>query len=317
MLRLLAVAALTLAAGAVYSLRVNPEVAFFRAGDATKQAWHRRLREAHTNVVVIFGGSSCGTSIDARGLLDRHGLPVLNAGLGAGMGARILTRYALASVRPGDTLLVALEPELLTGSIDHEPLGVQFALAAGHGSLLGREPLSRWPGLALNLRPGGAHVFAMLGKLLTGQPLYRYARAEWREGGHHEVAARRPIADPSLEPWHLSADGRRALADLRDEARARGVRVAYVLPWQYCPPVRTPEHRRRNLAFLREVVEILPALREPSAGSHSVAGDFADTNMHPTPEAARRRSDELAASLRDWSLWTPAALEIAMAGGRP
>lgn len=316
-LRLLAVALGTLLACVAYSLRANPEVQFFRAGDAVKQAWHRQLRAQHTNVAVIFGGSSCGTSIDARGLRDRHGLAVVNAGLGAGMGARVLSRYALELARPGDTLLVALEPALLTTPVDWEPLGVQFALAAGHRGILTQEPWTRWPSLLLDLRPGGAHALAMVGKLVTGQPLYRYDRSEWCEGGLHAVAARRPIAASPPDPRRLSPEGRRLLAELRDTARARGLRIAYVLPWEYCPPARMAEYRRRNLAFLREVSDILPVLREPSAGAHPVMADFADTDMHPIPDAARRRSDELAASLQTWSLWTTPALDTALAGGTP
>lgn len=316
-LRLLAVALGTLLACMAYSLWANPEVQFFCAGDAVKQAWHRQLRAQHTNVAVIFGGSSCGTSIDARGLRDRHGLAVVNAGFGAGMGARVLSRYALELVRPGDTLLVALEPALLTGPVHCEPLGVQFALAAGHRGILTREPWTRWPSLVLDLRPGGTHALAMLGKLVTGQPLYRYDRSEWSEGGLHEVAARRTVVAPPPIPHRLSPAGRRLLAELRDTARARGLRIAYVLPWEYCPPDRLAQYRRRNLAFAREVAEILPVLREPSAGSHPVMTDFADTEMHPTPDAARRRSDELAASLQAWNLWTTPALDTALAGGTP
>lgn len=316
-LRLLAVALATLLACVAYSLRVNPEVLFFRVGDTAKQSWHRQLRAQHTNVVVIFGGSSCATSIDARSLRDRHGLAVLNAGLGAGMGARVLSRYALEWVRPGDTLLVALEPALLTGSVEFEPLGVQFALASGHRHLLSGDPAPSWPSLLLDLRPGGNHALAMFGKLVTGQPLYRYARSEWSEDGQHAVAARRPIVASPPIPHPLSPAGRQLLAGLRDTARARGLRIAYVLPWEYCPPERQAEYRRRNLAFLREVSEILPVLREPRLGVHPVLADFADTSVHPIPEAARQRSDELAASLRSWSLWTPPSLDAALAGGTP
>lgn len=316
-LRLLAVALVTLLACAAYSLRANPEVLFFRAGDLAKQAWHRELRRHHTNVVIIFGGSSCATSIDPRWLRDRHGLPVVNAGLGAGMGARVLTRYGLDLARPGDTLLVALEPGLLTSPVAFEPLGVQFALASGHGDILWREPCIHWPAFLLQLRPGGGHVFAMLGKLVTGQPRYRYPASEWSDAGQHRVGDRRDLLPPSLEPRSLSPDGRRLLAELRDTARQRGLRIAYVLPWEYCPPDRLAAHQRRNLAFLREVACLLPVLREPGQGSHTVTTDFADTGLHPTPEAARRRSDELAASLQAWNLWTPDSLAAALEEGTP
>src|SRR5688572_19597514 len=114
--------------GALYTLRVNPEIAFYRHGHAIKMKWAQKLESNYTNKIVVFGGSSCTTSIDGARMVELHRLPVVNLGLHGGMGARILTLYGLAHVRSGDTLIVALEPDLLTQPIVSEPLGAQFAI---------------------------------------------------------------------------------------------------------------------------------------------------------------------------------------------
>ena len=98
-LQLLAVAVATWGGGTAYTLRWNPEISFFSRGDTLKREWAARLRTTHTNVFVVFGGSSCTTSVQPRRLLERHQLPVLNLGLHAGMGANVLARYALEALR--------------------------------------------------------------------------------------------------------------------------------------------------------------------------------------------------------------------------
>lgn len=310
-LQLLAVGLTAWAIAAGYTLRVNPEIAFFRRADELKRQWTSELSRDGTNKIVIYGGSSCLTSIDPMRLRERPGLAVVNDGLGAGMGARILTRYALKSLREGDTLIVALEPELLTGPIQLEPLGVQFALATGQPDLL-RGPVGiDWPAALIDLRPGGYHVFTLIGKIILRQPLYRYATDELKEGGWHGVAARRDLGSPDAPTFRLSAQGRELLEEIREECARRRARVAVTIPWQFCVPENLRATQRANLGFLREVGNVLPVLREPSLGAHAVREDFADTNMHPTPEAAAARTDEFADAIKQWRLWTIAEMDSA------
>lgn len=312
-LQLLAVAFATWALGAAYTLRVNPEIAFFRRADELKQQWSADLSREHTNKTVVFGGSSCLTSIMPERLLERHGLAVANEGLGAAMGARVLTRYAFDSLQTGDTLIVALEPDLLSGAVELEPLGVQFAFATGQPALLRGTSGVNWPSALVDLRPGGYHVFTLIGKILLRQPLYRYAPTEIEAGGWHHVAARRDLGTPGVPSVKLSAAGREWLRMIRDECARRQVRVAVTMPWHFCVPENLRATRRANLRFLREVAEVLPVLREPSLGAHAVREHFADTNMHPTADAAALRTDEFAAALKAWSVWTVAEMDAHMA----
>lgn len=308
-----AIALLTWAITAAYSLWWNPEVAFFRSGHQKKQAWMQAMRARFGTNVLIFGGSSCASSIQSRRLVERHDLPGVNLGFGAGMGAGVLSQYALEAMRPGDTLIVALEPDLLTRAFEREPLGVQFALSIGRPGLVREQGRMDWPAALLDLRPGSYHVFTLLGKVLLGQPLYRYSPEDFKEDGWQEINDRRPFAVPPLAEAKPSAAALSRLQGLREECRARGVRVAATLPWQYCAPDQLAALQRKHLVFLRELATVLPCLREPSLGAHSQQADFGDTMLHLLPDAAGRRTDELAAAIKGWTLWTAAEIDARLA----
>lgn len=312
-LQLLAVAFVTWAVGAAYTLRVNPEIAFFRRAHELKNRWGIDLSREHTNKTVVFGGSSCLTSIMPERLKQRHGLAVANEGLGAAMGARVLTRYAFDSAQAGDTLIVALEPDLLSAAVELEPLGVQFAFATGQPALLRETSGMNWPSALADLRPGGYHVFTLIGKILLRQPLYRYAQPELEEGGWHNVAARRDLGVPGVPSVRLSSAGREWLRVIRDECARRQVRVAVTMPWHFCVPENLRATRRANLRFLRDVAEVLPVLHEPSLGAHAFREHFADTNMHPTADAAALRTDEFAAAVKVWRTWSSTEMDAELA----
>lgn len=304
MLQLLAVAVATWAAGSLYTLRINPEVAFYRHGYSLKLRWAEHLSQNYSNKMVVFGGSSCATSVEPRRLLDRHGIAMVNAGFAAGMGAKFLTLQAFSLLHKGDTLIVALEPDLLSGDVEFEPFGVQFALATGQSELLRNPVQINWPAALADLRPGGYHVFTLIGKILLRQPLYRYSNSDFEPIGWQKVEIRRDLGAPSISHVRLSPAGKEWLRMIREECTRRGVRVACAMPWHFSTSDNLLATQRANLRFLREVADVLPVLREPSLGAHSVREHFADTNLHPTAEGAALRTDELATALKDWRLWS-------------
>jgi hypothetical protein len=249
-------------------------------------------------------------------MLEQHGLPVVNLGLGAGMGAKLLTRCGLDSVKTGDTLLVALEPELPSGANIFEPFGVQFAFAVGRPGWLREEPFTDWASVLLDLRPGGQHVVALAGKIAFRQPLFRYAPAEWQSDGRQQVVAR--LDFPAQPPFRsrLSSEGRLLLSSIVRECRQRHARVAYVLPWSYCAESEAEVQKVGTAGFLLDVLEVMPVVKERRLGVHTVRADFADTPLHPTTHGARLRSEELAESLKSWTLWTREEL-AAIRASRP
>ncbi len=304
---LLSAGLISWAIGAAYTVWVNPEVRFFARGAAVKEAWVRGLEEAGGAKVVVYGGSSCTVTVDGERMRARHGLAVANMGLGAGMGARLLTEYAKGAVGPGDTLVVALEPRLLTEPMGMPALGIQFAVATGDARLwdLCRQETASATGVSalLALRPGGYHVFTLLGKLVSGQPMYRYAPSEFRPSGWQEVTVRREVSGPPERGPHLSGDAVELLREVRRWAEAKGVRVGYALPWGYCPAAQLDAVRRENASFLAEVAAWLPVLRDERLGAYEVREEFADTYWHLTPEGAAKRTDALADQIKRWEVW--------------
>jgi len=93
-LLVLAIALVAWVAGAFYTLYLNPELAYDRHSLIVKKAWAEKLDREIANKIVVYGGSSCRTSIIGERMLREHDLAVLNLGLAAGMGAKLLTRYA-------------------------------------------------------------------------------------------------------------------------------------------------------------------------------------------------------------------------------
>jgi hypothetical protein len=310
-LKLALVALLAWAGSVAYSLRVNPEVRFFRAALDAKHAWASRIDAQRTNKTVFFGGSSCGTSIDPERLLARHGLPAVNYGFGAGMGATVLARCALSATRQGDTLVVALEPGLLSDTAEVPSLGAQFSAAAGH-----LEWVKSFPGQpeqppargVVNLRPGGRHTFTLLGKLIQGKPLYRYSVREIHPGGWHEVLARGPIS-PVTAPDEISPDGRALLRALRHWGETNRVRVLCSLPLNFCPDSMRDDQARARARWLITVTEFLPVLRDPDFGLNNRIEWFADMHLHPTREGAAHRTDSVAAQLKSGATWSREELQ--------
>jgi len=295
---LLAAALLAWALGAVYTLRWNPEVRFFHRVHEAKRAWALGL--SASNRVLVVGGSGCMTSIDPVRMREAHGLNVLNLGLGAGSGAKFLGRYAMDWARPGDLLILSIEPGLLTGPIDWKSLGVQLAAANGTWQLWHEPGSWEWPSRLLGLRPGGQHLFTLAGKAVLRQPWYRYGLDEIQPGGWHAVAARREVPSPGPGPVAVSPDARAWLADLKAQCDRRGVRLAYAIPWFYGSEADRPAMVEAHRRFLEDVGRLVPIVPDPSMGVNPRREDYADSLVHPTPEAARRRTDDLAKILRAW-----------------
>src|SRR5687767_13111862 len=102
------------AGSAFYSVYLNPEVFHYSQGAAIKNKWADELTRKYDRKTLIFGGSATEFSIDGERMVLAHNLPTVNCGRAAGMGAGVLTESVLQQVRAGDTLIVSLEPALLT-----------------------------------------------------------------------------------------------------------------------------------------------------------------------------------------------------------
>ena len=298
-LKLLLVAFVTSVAGATYALWFNPEMHFWKTVAERKLSWVEQMRAKYGYVIGVVGGSSTTFAIDA-GMIEReYGLPVANLGLHAGAGAEACAGFGLAALETGDTLVVSIEPGLLTGEdVDTTNLATRLAYSLGKPAMLhwqkGESFTSRAADLT-KLQPGGGHVITMLGKLALGMPLYRYSAENSLPGGlqvtderrNFNVAPASTIEDASIS---LSPEGAALLANIRQEAERHGIRVAYVLPWEYYPEQSSEIQRLANSHFLDQVEAIMPVIREPAMGVHTERQDFSDSGQHLTLAAAVKRS---------------------------
>lgn len=300
--KLLATAILAWGCAAFYSIRLNPEMVFLRHGHQLKQAWLNQLEQKNQPKTVIYGGSSCLTSVDPVRMLEHYDVRALNLGFHAGMGATILTHYTLPYLKPGDTLIVALEPSLLVHPQEIQPLGVQFCFATGRYDALPDSEGSHWIGSLLALRPGSQNVFTFLGKIVLRRPLHRYSRAEILRGGWQAVAERRDFSCPPPDSVQLSDDARHLLQSIRTYCMEKGVRVGYSLPWSYSPPERVSYCQNQNRILMRQIAEVLPVLEDPRFGIYSVREHFADTCLHLTAQGAMVKTDELAEQIKNWKV---------------
>jgi len=291
-----------------YLFHMNPEVTHYLQGEKIKDGWARKMTAEHGAKIVVYGGSSCQFSIDGERMLRKFNLPTVNDGRSAGMGASMMTESELARVRSGDTLIIALEPGTLTGSIDPTSLAAQFSATAGHPEWVLRPALGIGSinlfEFAVDLRPGGRFLFTMLGKRLMGRPAFRYKLSDIRASGWAQTDVRMSFEGSPGHGDHLSKPGRQLVVRLRDWCQSNQVRVAYSLPWAYSPVDQAAQFRRHNACFLGDMAALVPVLKDPGLGADTNRDDFADTNFHLATPAAEARTDQLARQILNWDLWT-------------
>ncbi len=304
---LLILALLTWGASAYYTLRLNPQVRLIVQGEAIKNAWAEKMDHEHGSKIAAIGGSSCAFSVDGEMMLKKYNLPVVNYGRDGGLGAVMMTEATLPHLRRGDTLIVGFEFGLLDEHPEYSALSLQFCVEAGHPEwalepILGTGKVGKFE-LAAALRPGGYHLFTMLGKVISHRDMFRYKLSDYGASGWMQTAVRRPMNGPAGMGSVISPDWVGYLRHLREWCQNHGVRAAYSLPWLYAPPEMAAEQRARNARLLRQIEEIFPVLKDPHLGVDTNAGDYADMQAHLTATAAESRSEELAQAIVHWDVW--------------
>jgi hypothetical protein len=58
-------------------------------------------------------------------------------------------------------------------------------------------------------------------------------------------------------------------------------------------------------------------LKDPTLGADTNRAEFADTNWHLNPQAAARRTDELAREIQQWETWQRTDFRSAADADRP
>jgi hypothetical protein len=314
--KLLGIAFVTWVACVAYTFNYDPGIVFWKQAVRIKQAWAQKMTREHGAKILVYGGSSCSFSIDGESLLEKHGLPVVNMGLEAGDGAKMLTQWALSETRPGDTLIVALEPGLLTRASEESSSAVQLSYAMGKPDWIKNIDGSPYPGLVsslLMLRPGALTLCIHVGKILRGDPGYRYKIKNVHPSGWIQTDVRDARPDQISTPQEISPAMQHYLQALSDWCKIRHVRLAYSLPWLYVTPAHLSDFQKDNLSFLIRVSNYMPVLKDPVLGACSTPEYFADTAWHLTGQGAQVRNEAFARQIQTWDVWSKSELEKMLA----
>lgn len=297
----------------LYCTLVEPEVVSLTQVCQTKQAWSRKMTQDCGNKVVICGGSSCAYSIMGMRLLQQHGMPTVNMGLHAGYGPSLLIQAGLWETRPGDTLIVGVEPLALTKPHEMLPCACKLGYALGHPEwayLPWETPMVPYLGTAMRCNMGWKSILLLpdvchLGKTVPPDALDQMDASGWMSTSY------RPKKYDSGGHYgsHLSADSRKLLRHVSLQCQQKGVRVAYSLAWSLREPASAAAFQSANLSLLKEIAAIMPVLKDPRLGVCTDPSLFSNTYFHLNAEAAAVRSDELARQIKDWDVWSPGELE--------
>ena len=288
-----------------YVLKLCPEVDLYEFAAQKKIAYARKLDENGLPKIVIYGGSSCAFGVNTDYMQKDFHLPAVNFGLHAGMGVPVLTGFALKYTKPGDTLIVSLEPHLLNGPFDWPALGDQISYALKEPELCGGGPL-HIPrrgslGIFLTMRPGAQNMLLFLPRELRHQgviyPKSSFSLSGWQRLDCHVQP------NPSMVGTAISEDAQMMLKKVAGYCRENNIRVAYAVPWLYCDGTRLRYYKSVLSEYLYEISKLIPVLKDPTLGIDVDPDDFADGNYHLTPRVATRRAEELAKLIIQWSTW--------------
>lgn len=305
-------AALAIAYGMAFCLTVpmNPETKFWRALDQTRDREIAETRLAHPGKPVIFftGGSSCAFSIDPAAIEEKCGLPAFNLGLPVAAGAKYLLHQALEKTRPGDILVLALEPDELTYPSHFPPNSLSYGLATLGGQpsgTVGGDSFGASMSLRdfLNLsRPGPSYTATWLSKASFGKKAYRYEPEDIRYHGRVET----PVADAGIaltgekKVDSLSESGKWLVGTFRDACRRKKVHLVYTMPWVLTSGEAANNNRKANTAILGSIGNTIPAVDDGFQGVGTERRYFSDSGLHLSAEGSRIRSNALAEALHKW-----------------
>lgn len=293
----------------VLAVWVNPEVRFWREVSNRRDIDIHGIRAENPGKPIIFftGGSSTAFSVDPAIIEDACAIPAINYGLPAGTGPRFIIDNALKATRPGDYLIVGLEPDFFSDHFAYPPGTLAFAMAVCEGnpsSAVGGEAFDARLGFnqLLNLpRPGIRYLLTLAYWMTTGKG-YRYHIEDYRYHGRLETPTQNPALKPQdvLHPRKPSIYGLRLLRQIRDAADQRGVHVAYAMPWQYTSPQNAGLSRDSNRALLEQIGTIMPVIENGESGVSTDREHFSDSHLHLSATGSQLRSQALAKSLRQW-----------------
>ena len=317
-------AALGLCMGLVYAQLGAPTALSHWCAQITRQKLEAAARTPSPKLVLL-GGSATLFGLKASLLEKELGVPTVNAATHAGLGLAYLLEKGKQLLRPGDTVVLLPEYELLTNGEGNRRdwasvMYVDYILARDPEyyrrlPLLGQVEIALMTslkrltkGLASRVNPEQPIQFA---GYYTYDPALVDAHGDMT--GH--LAERRPTNCPVrdqgvclqlLGGLPRKPRGLPLLAGFCKWAAENRIRVLASFPnMAHQPAYDTPT----ALAAETQLREFFAALGVPVVGHLHDAmmppAEFFDTNYHPTEEASVQRTARFAAQLKPW--FTPVA----------
>ncbi len=290
-----------------YTAKINPELQFLN------YAWEIKDRAENISSkpdnlsksggrIIFCGGSSVLVGINPDEISNIINKPVLNLGMAAGMGPKVLSVLALERMKEGDLLIISLEPDLLTLPQRSLMLASQMSWISGHPSWMNPQALDQWVVSLSHLRPGAYHAFTLLGKLIAGKPLYRYEKNELTQSGWQKINYDTSNLGWPVFSYNLTDGAKKILTRINDVCHQKGARCIYVPSLHYCPEDRLEDHEAGMINFLKEVTEIIPVFSLSKINCSVDESLFADTPWHPLPQEATKNSRRMASMLNESGL---------------
>lgn len=313
--------------GLVGGLLILMSAVRFQLGvPTTSSAWINEIigrKEKSANAIVqpklvLLGGSATLFGIKASVIESELGVPVINGGLHAGLGMACILRVGKKMLRPGDTVMLFPEYELLNFG---EKNRLEWAAITYLDFMLSRDvdyylalPLKDQIEIAL-MTPLDRIGRGIRGKWLPEQimPASEYnpydvvcLDAHGDMTGHY--SARRPatavdrdqrICEVLAKGISADAEGFELMSEFKSWAKANRIRVMAGFPnmihrKEYDSSVAANVEAQLKAYFLKEGIHVVGGMREVLLPEV----DFFDTIYHPTEEASINRSRHLAFQLR-------------------
>jgi hypothetical protein len=268
--------------------------------------------------LVLLGGSSTLFGIKASVLESELGVPVINCGLHAGLGMACILREGKKMLRPGDTVMLIPEYELLSFG---EKNRREWAAITYLDFMLSRDidyysalPIDDQIEIAL-MTPLDRILSGIRGKWSPEQimPAFEYNPYDslWLDDHGdmtgHRVALRpavsvdrdQRVCEVLVKGISPDAEGFVLISEFKRWAKANRVRVMAGFPnmihrKEYDSGMADNVESKLKQYFLKEEIHVVGGMREVLLPQV----DFFDTIYHPTEEASITRSMKLAFQLR-------------------
>lgn len=286
-----------------YNRNLNPEVQFWNAAIENMFAYSNTLDEEEDTYVFV-GGSSCSFSINPELLDSEFGIQAVNMGIHAGAGRALQLELGLQILKPGDTLVLAMETTFWSSErvSNREALGAKLYFSNNHlfgkkqqVSSLGIDP--QWS--VLDIRPGGRHLSTRSILMAMGREPYRYRKDDLRPGGF--ITFERPW--PGLRPSNqrvngpLSEAAKEFLKSILEIASENHFSVLVTIPWMFVEERFLQRYQNSIEHLVREIELYCPVIADPRNGAVSDPLYFSDSSWHLSSKAAVERNMGLGATL--------------------